>query len=198
MSVKTTKGRHKLQRCKVAGLRELLERTRLTYREVGEAAGCSSVKVGNIKRGLATPTRQEAERMVQAIHEDIERTANLKDKVVERLNQTRRNMTGRYRGRRSELEVECSLNGDTISLTINGEVEQAKIREHPDVVTYLLLRDGEVVYVGHSTSVYWRLGHHEREKRFDSYAWIEAGTRERAKELERALLDKFDPEYNVL
>lgn len=63
---------------------------------------------------------------------------------------------------------------------------------------YVLKMKNEIVYIGYSSNLYYRLVQHKRYGNFDKIALIEYNNQKNARAMERALIKKFKPQKNVL
>ncbi|MDR3533977.1 MAG: hypothetical protein P4L90_25855 [Rhodopila sp.] len=63
---------------------------------------------------------------------------------------------------------------------------------------YFLIRDRRIVYVGRAVHIDMRVASHvwDGYKKFDSWSWIDCQASEQAA-TERAMINRFMPEYNV-
>ena len=76
-------------------------------------------------------------------------------------------------------------------------VESSKpYRDQPAI--YFLIHGGEVVYVGRSSNVNLRIGHHinKQQKPFDRYYAVYCDVKD-LDQTERGYIEKFQPKYNV-
>jgi hypothetical protein len=76
------------------------------------------------------------------------------------------------------------------------EFESITCRAIQEPGVYLLLRSGEVVYVGQSVNPMRRVGEHLLDKRFDSFAFIPTPVDDLLSS-EAAYINRFCPEYNI-
>lgn len=84
----------------------------------------------------------------------------------------------------------------TFAVEIDGERIELPVQSCPDRhVVYLLLLEGEVVYVGQSKWPYQRLSHHRKTKTFDGWVFMEFDKAE-ALRIEGELLEEHQPCYN--
>lgn len=60
---------------------------------------------------------------------------------------------------------------------------------------YFLSRGGAIVYIGQSMNIYSRIAAHEKDKEFDSACYFHCA-REDMDDIERTLIQSFQPEYN--
>lgn len=177
----------------VPELTDLLHDTRIPQRILAELSGVPKNAIGRWSRGSLEPRYERAVKVLDAMEVRLRERLSRVKRVRRAVEATR---PRRDRTRRPRVEVEYVEDGGEPSLVVDGEEVELSCRGRPKAATYLLYRDGEVVYVGHSTNLFWRLGHHERDRHFDSYAYADMETKREAIDVERALIQKLDPEDN--
>jgi hypothetical protein len=97
---------------------------------------------------------------------------------------------GAERGKRAMKDESSLFNHDFI-------VKCSKpYRDQPAI--YFLIHGGEVVYVGRSSNVNLRIGHHinKQQKPFDRYYAVYCDVKD-LDQTERGYIEKFQPKYNV-
>lgn len=92
---------------------------------------------------------------------------------------------------RDQLEREAVLGNLSAKLTSRTLLRESEILDGcqpwgKSVGVYFLIKDGCVVYVGQSVSIYSRISTHQSSKDFDSIAWVECDS---------SVLDKLESLY---
>lgn len=193
--------------------RNLVHHCPLTYQEISEVADTSHNTARRWATGQSSPGWDQAVALLDAVES---RAADLLDRVQEARKGMREYLSfyrkhykrkprvfgsdARYRRTKPkstppEIEASAALNGTKVGVTVDEETHSANVRQVPGTVVYFLIEGDEIVYVGHSSSPYWRVGHHARTKDFDRWAYIEVEA-DAAKRVERALIADLDPKHN--
>lgn len=60
---------------------------------------------------------------------------------------------------------------------------------------YFLIKDGEIMYVGETTNIFWRIASHLLVRQFDSFSYIPC-KKERLRKLEARYIQEFQPVWN--
>lgn len=178
-----------------AKLQKLLKVSGHRVTDLAKMATVGNSYISRWRKGTLEPRPEKVRTFLTNFEKSLRRQLKRIQRIREMLDEA--SGEGRDRRKRSDLEVAFHQNGGAPELEVEGDLRSLGVHNRPRVVTYLLFRDGEVVYVGHSTNFFWRLGHHEREKQFDAYAYAEMETKREAIHVERALRRQLDPEYNV-
>ena len=98
-----------------------------------------------------------------------------------------------------QLELKNISNNDNVLLcaVIDRKDITSKLKKINDrIFNYILEFNKEIVYIGYSSSVYFRLVQHKGTKNFDTITLIEFSNKEIARFMEKTLIKKHKPKNN--
>lgn len=78
------------------------------------------------------------------------------------------------------------------------EKDKKNVDELNSFCVYALWKDNEIVYIGQSTQLKFRINAHTKTKSFDEYSYFECESEAEMKAIESSLIIELQPKYNKL